>query len=714
MSDEPKDPFGWVGATLDEKYRIDELIGEGGFSVVYRAHHLGFSEHVAVKFLRVPETLEGKQRARFFESFMEEGRLFHRLSRATTSIVQALDVGAADSPNGLWTPYLVLEWLEGKSLEHDLEERAKASLGGRPLSEAIELLDPVARALRLAHDQGIAHRDVKPANLFLTDVGGQTTMKVLDFGIAKVLDEAKGTSNVFESTGNHLQAFTAPYGAPEQFSRRYGATGPWTDVFALALVFIEVVSGKRALEGTDVAELFVASADPNYRPTLKALGYPDAPEALDEVLLRALAIDPKARQRSVRDFWNEVLAATGMAELPGPRSSRTTMDSGTQEPLQFEVESDGTKPVVGPKSLADVERPPAPTELSSSTGLPVDSARVPEQAHGVSPLTIAVVGIGAALLGIAIVLLTAVVLDRPPPKTAASAASAVPLVASSPPPPASSAPPEPKAPTERVLSSTPPRTVGQGRVPNEERWLDEFRVQRLDGAMGKSLAGSQALCAQSGLSLCTEAQWARACELYPDFGRMSAWTVSAHPSGFVVRGGASCAVRAVALGTKGTPDRGALCCEREVALRSGNMNRTWLKATAKRLVGVEATLNRRDTSQFGSLVSEMVDVDEKLLRREELRKQLEDSFTQFPKQWFVIDTCSVSVRVTKKKAKGPTRLKKGVPKRFRENAAWLAECEELRYRDKAFTSVTVEYVFGGSGRLQSVRDVKAPRTVQTQ
>lgn len=712
MSDETKDPFGWVGATLDEKYRIDELIGEGGFSVVYRAHHLGFSEHVAVKCLRVPDSLEGKQRDRFYESFMEEGRLLHKLSRATTGIVQALDVGAADSPSGIWTPYLVLEWLDGKSLEQDLEEREQSSRGGRPLTEAIELLDPVARALRIAHDQGIAHRDIKPANLFLTEVGGQTTMKVLDFGIAKVLDEATGTSNVFESTGNHLQAFTAPYGAPEQFSRRYGATGPWTDVFALALVLVEVVSGKRALIGTDVAELFVASADPNHRPTLKAMGCTDAPEALDEVLLRALAVEPKQRQRSVRDLWNEVVAAAGLSDLASPNSNRTALDSGTREPLEFEVESDGTKPVVGPKSLADMERQPAPTELSSSTQLPVDSSeRVEPKPQAMSLVTIAVVGIGAALLGIAIVLLTAVVLEEPKPVAVTSA-----------PMPSSSAAPAPSAaastlpapPTETILSSTPPRKVSGGKVPNDERWLDEFRVQRLEGAAGKSLAESQALCAGSGLSLCTEAQWARACEQYPDFGRVSAWTLSAHPAGFVVRGGASCAVRAVALGTQGTPDRVALCCGREVALRSSNMNRTWLKATAKRLVGVEATLNRRDMSQFGSLVSEMVDVDDKLLRREELRAQLDESFTTSPNQWFVIDTCGVSVKAPEKKPKGPTRLNPKAPKRFRENAAWIAECEELRYRNKTFTSAAVEYVFGGSGRLQSVRDVKPARAVKTQ
>src|SRR5690606_21786456 len=102
-------------------------------------------------------------------------------------------------------------------------------------------------------------------------------------------------------TGASVQAFTARYGAPEQFSRRYGATGPWTDVFSLALVFVEAVTNRHALDGTDAAQLFVAAADPERRPTLRNLGYP-APDAIEEVLSRALAVDPRERYASAADF----------------------------------------------------------------------------------------------------------------------------------------------------------------------------------------------------------------------------------------------------------------------------------------------------------------------------------------------------------------------------------------------------------------------------
>ena len=87
-----------------------------------------------------------------------------------------------------------------------------------------------------------------------------------------------------------------------------------------------------------------------------------------------------------------------------------------------------------------------------------------------------------------------------------------------------------------------------------------------------------------------------------ELGRSAAWTLTAHPSGFVIRGGASCSVRAVASGGRGAPDRGALCCGRAVALTSANPSKTFLMATAQRLVNLEATLNRRQSAEFEQLV----------------------------------------------------------------------------------------------------------------
>ena len=323
----PADPFGWVGATIDGKFRLDEVVGEGGFGVVYRGHHLGFDETVAIKCLKLPATLLGAEREKFQKTFLEEGRLLHRLSRATAGIVQALDVGAATSPLGVWTPYLVLEWLRGTSLDVDFGSRRARKEGGRSLAEAIDLLGPAARALHAAHEQGVAHRDVKPANLFLAEIGERRTVKVLDFGIAKVLSEMSTLTQALAETGSSVKSFTPQYGAPEQFHRKFGATGPWTDVFALALVLVEVVSGQLALDGGDTTQLFIVSTDPAYRPTLRGAGI-DVPDAVEAVMRRALAVDPRERYLTAGQFWDALEAA-----MPGRSTTRSSEDLRSKAPL---------------------------------------------------------------------------------------------------------------------------------------------------------------------------------------------------------------------------------------------------------------------------------------------------------------------------------------------------------------------------------------------
>src|SRR5262249_18394864 len=145
---------------------------------------------------------------------------------------------------------------------------------------AIDLLSPAAAALSVAHAQGISHRDIKPGNLFLTrsltfaagaPAGPAPTMKVVDFGVAKVF-EASLTMSQSNRSGGGIHAFTPQYAAPEQFNERYGPTGPWTDVYAMALVLIELVAGRPALVGSDVMKLYVASCDPKVRPSLAASG----------------------------------------------------------------------------------------------------------------------------------------------------------------------------------------------------------------------------------------------------------------------------------------------------------------------------------------------------------------------------------------------------------------------------------------------------------
>jgi eukaryotic-like serine/threonine-protein kinase len=308
MSSSHTDPFAWVGQTIDGKFRVEAVVGEGGFGVVYRAQHLGLGEPVAVKCLKIPTNLPDGDRERFHQSFLEEGRILRKLSRSTAAVVQALDVGAAIAPKGAWTPYLVLEWLRGDSLEDHLAKLRKNGSGKMALSDAVALLEPAAMAIATAHDEGIAHRDIKPANFFTTDVDGVPTMKVLDFGIAKVIAENATITRAFEQTGQAPSMFTPYYGAPEQFNRRFGATGPWTDVYALALVLVEMVSGKSPLDGDDATQLYIASADIAIRPTPRTRGVRTS-DAIEAVFQKALAVEPRARYTTARAFWEDLQKA---------------------------------------------------------------------------------------------------------------------------------------------------------------------------------------------------------------------------------------------------------------------------------------------------------------------------------------------------------------------------------------------------------------------
>ncbi|WP_437614622.1 AAA family ATPase [Sorangium sp. So ce834] len=302
------DPFGWVGATLDGQFAVEAVVGEGGFGVVYRGLHLGLDVPVAIKCLQMQPGMLTAGRDAFLAKLRAEGKLLHQLSRQTASIVQALDIGAATSPRGVWTPYLVMEWLEGETLAAALEARRAAALGPMGLDEAIALLSPAAEALAVAHEDRVSHRDLKPANLFCVRFRGGNGLKVLDFGIAKVFEETTPFAAARTGTDGTQRAFTPVYAAPEQFVREYGATGPWTDVFAIALILIEAASGRRVLRGESLVELLMSAIDAWRRPDLLsgiALDHP----GVASVLRRALMVEPGARYGNMKELWSSLLEA---------------------------------------------------------------------------------------------------------------------------------------------------------------------------------------------------------------------------------------------------------------------------------------------------------------------------------------------------------------------------------------------------------------------
>jgi formylglycine-generating enzyme required for sulfatase activity/serine/threonine protein kinase len=360
-----KDPLGLAGQTIAEKYRIEKLVGEGGFAVVYRAIHTIWNKPVAIKFFNGLSNAPVDQREQFKDAFIQEGALLTELSSQTAGIVQARDVGTYTSPDGQWMPYMVLEWLEGRPLDELLDSERAAGLPPWGITEVVSVLGQAASALDVAHGKGIAHRDVKPANLFVLGVegarAGTSTVKVLDFGVAKMMSDNTQLKAALAKTGMSVTSFTPQYGAPEQFNRSYGATGPWTDVYALALVAVEMLAGRVALEGDDLIQLAFASGNPERRPTPRALGALVS-DAVEAVFQRALAVRPQDRYSRAREFWKELEGA-----LAGSFSD-TVLHAGVVTGQLPAVASGYTQPApIGAVPGGGMQTTSSPSTLSTQT-----------------------------------------------------------------------------------------------------------------------------------------------------------------------------------------------------------------------------------------------------------------------------------------------------------------------------------------------------------
>src|SRR5262252_4688480 len=168
-----------VASLLDNKYRIEELLGEGGMGAVYRATHLGTKRTVAVKIIRAGLSQSPEFVARFHREAEAAGRLRH------PNVVDVTDFGLADTEQGP-TAYLVMEYLDGCTLAEVLAEERRL-----PISWVVDILEQVCSAVEEAHQLGIVHRDLKPENIWLEpNRRGGYTVKVLDFGLVKMTTES--------------------------------------------------------------------------------------------------------------------------------------------------------------------------------------------------------------------------------------------------------------------------------------------------------------------------------------------------------------------------------------------------------------------------------------------------------------------------------------------------------------------------------------------
>jgi hypothetical protein len=311
------DPLGLVGHVLDGQFRVDQFVGEGGFSAVYRGHNLGLDEPIAIKFLKLPPGLAPEIVDSFLRRFRDESRIQYKLSQGNLHIARSMAAGTALAPKvGAVVPFAILEWLEGRTLAAEMDVRRSRGYTGIPLDAAIALLDSAAQAIAYAHTQGVAHRDLNPGNLFFVETHQGRQLKVIDFGVAKLMTDHALALGPRAQTIGAIKLFAPAYGTPEQFDENLGPTGPWTDVYAFALLVLEVLRDRPVIDEDSLIGFALRTCDAARRPTPRALGL-FAPDEVEQVFAQAVALHPSQRFQELGLFWGALKGAVRSAKEKG-------------------------------------------------------------------------------------------------------------------------------------------------------------------------------------------------------------------------------------------------------------------------------------------------------------------------------------------------------------------------------------------------------------
>jgi serine/threonine protein kinase len=321
------DPFALEGTVFDGRFRIEKRVAEGGFAVVYKAYQVALDRWVALKVLKAPRGHDEAARAAFQEKFAEEARTIARLQHP--HIVEVYDFSAATLPSGEPAPWMALQWLDGETLATHLGRRHGAGEHGLAPREAVDFFRPVMQALAYAHRQGkgIVHRDVKPANIMVVDTFHGRSLKVLDFGIAKIMGDDKAP-NTGQTRTENVPAFSPAYAAPEQVT--FSRTGPWTDVHALGLILTELITDAPPFSDPDPeAHLFEQVMAPR-RPTPASKGRDVGP--FEPILAKALALSPRDRWKNA----GELLNALERQIVGGGVDGRTILNAGASSSVALD------------------------------------------------------------------------------------------------------------------------------------------------------------------------------------------------------------------------------------------------------------------------------------------------------------------------------------------------------------------------------------------
>jgi serine/threonine-protein kinase len=365
----------WIGRILDDRYRIEEFLAEGGMGSVYIAEHLKLHKAVALKVIHQELVGDGEVAARFAREAMASAQLDH------PHVASALDYGAL--PEG--GAYLVMQLVRGDSIAELIEKE-----GAVPWPKACEVAAQVADALAAAHAADIVHRDLKPDNVLLEPrEDGSVLAKVLDFGIARVTTEGKKTvegaapGKALTRVGTVMG--TPGYMAPEQ------AMGDnvdhRADLYALGVCLWELLVGKTLYDTRDLTQIVTRQLTETPQTPREATGDASIPEELDELVMALLSHKPDDRPGSasvIRDLLRQMsirASITGIRPALGPEGEESKRREGT-----------------APTMLADSQASPRVTTENLTTASP--ELPVPPKVLGLGCAALAALGL-VVVVGIA-------------------------------------------------------------------------------------------------------------------------------------------------------------------------------------------------------------------------------------------------------------------------------------------------------------------------
>lgn len=411
-----------AGTVIGGRYRLERLIGQGGMGAVWAAIHTITRRRVALKFLRGPAHARPELRRRFLREARAACLVEH------PNVVAVHDVFEIDDD----TPVMVMDLLEGETLGARL-----ARDGALPMSETAALLAPVVSAVGTAHARGIVHRDLKPDNIFLVaGAARESRVKVLDFGIAKLLDSAVDAHTNDIATGTGAVLGTPCYMAPEQcFGER--DIDHRADIWALGVILYEVLAGRRPIDGDNLGQVLKHMMDEDVVPLVRLM--PDTPPDVVDLVRRMLARDRKERPADLHEVADTLARYTDVATPAfGAPSQQTPVadDEDTSGRVVVHLET------TDPEGATHQAATPPLLDTAAPQAIPVPAT---------GGRRLAVLGVGAVAVAGAVAI--GIGLHRPAPAESATAASTSASAAAT--GPTASAPVPAAVPAEPVVVAVP-------------------------------------------------------------------------------------------------------------------------------------------------------------------------------------------------------------------------------------------------------------------